>query len=182
MIQSMAMLAVFLALLAVQDWDRADRETKRLPPASVVSLPNAIRADLERRGCTIPQPALATEPMNVIRGQFTRKGQVDWAVLCSLERISSILVYRGGSTKDVADIEKAGDAGFLQVIGPNDQIGFSRGITVATSKHILEHYRNHGGPKPPPLDHDGIEDAFIEKGSSVLYWYQGRWLTLQGSD
>ena len=73
MIQLIAMLAVLLALLAVQDWDRADRETKRLSPASVVSLPSAIRADLERRGCTIPQPALATEPMNVIRGQFTRK-------------------------------------------------------------------------------------------------------------
>jgi hypothetical protein len=35
---------------------------------------------------------------------------------------------------------------------------------------------------PPPLDHDGIDDGVVEKGSSVWYWYRGRWLELTGSN
>ncbi|PYR66590.1 MAG: hypothetical protein DMG20_12690 [Acidobacteria bacterium] len=40
----------------------------------------------------------------------------------------------------------------------------------------------YGGPKPPPIDHLGINDVFIEKASVVWYFYQGKWLQLQGAD
>jgi hypothetical protein len=40
----------------------------------------------------------------------------------------------------------------------------------------------YGGPKPPPLDHEGISDIFIGKASVVWYWYRDRWLKLQGAD
>lgn len=35
---------------------------------------------------------------------------------------------------------------------------------------------------PPPPDHDGIKDIFVEKASVVLYWHGGRWVKLQGAD
>ena len=34
----------------------------------------------------------------------------------------------------------------------------------------------------PPIDQDGINDAFVEKASSVKYWQQGKWRDLQGAD
>jgi hypothetical protein len=55
-------------------------------------------------------------------------------------------------------------------------------LCVATPRYIRDHYREYGGPKPPALDHDGINDLVIEKGSLVWYWYQNRWLELQGAD
>ena len=49
-------------------------------------------------------------------------------------------------------------------------------------KYIQDHYVRYGGPKPPQLDHDGIDDGFDGKASVVRYWYGGRWLQLQGAD
>jgi hypothetical protein len=32
------------------------------------------------------------------------------------------------------------------------------------------------------IDHNGIDDAFLEKASITWYWYKGRWMQLQGAD
>ena len=42
--------------------------------------------------------------------------------------------------------------------------------------------RPMGGPKPPPIDHQGINDAFLEKASSVHYFHEGKWLRLTDAD
>jgi hypothetical protein len=47
---------------------------------------------------------------------------------------------------------------------------------------ILYDLRARCGPKPPPIDHLGIDDAFLEKASVVHYYYQGKWLQLTGAD
>jgi hypothetical protein len=52
---------------------------------------------------------------------------------------------------------------------------------VADADYIRDRHESSGGPGSPQLDHDGINDVFIEKGSVVWYWYQGRWLRLQGA-
>jgi hypothetical protein len=165
-----------------QDWDSADRATKRLGPAMFVELPAGIRLELVRRGCTIPQPFTAKGPENVIKGRFTSASQTDWAVLCARQRRSAILVFRGGVASDAAELAAEADVTSLQTIDGNGTIGYSRTIAVATSRYIQDHYRRYGGPKPPPLDHEGINDVFIEKASVVWYWYQNRWLRLQGAD
>jgi hypothetical protein len=163
-----------------QDWEKADLATKRLAPATFASLPVGIRRDLETRGCTIPQPFAADRPGNVISGRFTSATKTDWAVLCSVKRVSSILVFRGGLVSSVAELASYPDSTFLQVVGPNDAIGYSRAIVVAPPGYIREH--NRSDPKLPRLDHDGINDVFVEKGSSVWYWDGGRWLELSGAD
>jgi hypothetical protein len=181
-----AVILWLASLSTLQDWERADRETERLPPAAFPSLPPDIRTDLERRGCTIPQPFGGGDPRNVISGAFTRAGDVDWAILCSVRRVSTILVYRAGSIRNVDRIGTGPDSAFLQVVTRDRQgnpvAGYSRAIVPADAKHIMEHHRDFGGPRPPPLDHDRIEDNFVEKGSSILYWHRGRWLTLTGMD
>jgi hypothetical protein len=119
--------------------------------------------------------------MNIVSGNFTSRRQVDWAALCSRERVSVILVFRGASTTDVAELARQPDRDYLQTVG-GGAIGFSRGLGVASATFIREHHDPRSGTPLPPLDHDGIDDRFIGKGSIVWYWSGGRWLQLAGSD
>ena len=163
------------------NWDTADLATVRLAPDVFPDLSKGVAADLSRRGCLIPQPWLASEPANVVYGRFTVPGQVDAAVLCSIERVSSILVYRGNSTDDVAKLATVADRGYLQDVG-GDRIGFSREIRVADAKRVRDAHASHGGPEPLRADADGIEDFHLEKASSIWLWHDGKWFELAGSD
>jgi hypothetical protein len=175
------LVSVTIASSGAQDWNAADRATRRLAASAFAGLPPAIDKELVRRGCTIPQPFTAARPANVIRGRFTSATQTDWAVLCSIRRTSSILVFPNGSASGVVELAAEPDINSLQEIG-NGAIGYSRTLGVADPRFIRDQYERYGGPKPPPLDHDGINDIFIGKGSLVRYWDGGRWLELTGSD
>src|SRR5262245_35348723 len=102
------LLVIALRLLLqqpqVDEWNRADPVTVRLEPDVFSMLPVAVRSDLKKRTCTIPQPFTSGRPQNVIRGRFFTTAGADWAVLCSRDRISSILVYRGGSADSVVEL------------------------------------------------------------------------------
>jgi hypothetical protein len=168
------------------DWDGADRETLRLPPSAFPELPEAVAEELRRRGCRIPQVEPSDwlgGPHNVISGQFKQPGQTDWAVLCSIERLCSLLVFWNGSAENIEDLSGGGhpDRGCLQGIG-GDRIGFSCLIGPVGESYILEHRERYGGPEPPPIDHEGINNAFVGKSSVVRYWHEGEWLKLQGAD
>jgi hypothetical protein len=162
-------------------WAQADEVTVRLSPGAFPDVPSAVAAELVRRGCLIPQTYGDRRPHNLISGRFMSSASTDWAVLCSRNRTSSLLVFQAGSPDTVIELAETPDANWLQGIGAG-AIGFSRAIGVASPAYILEHYQRYGGPTPPPLEHDGINDAFIEKASVVWYWYGGRWLELQGAD
>ncbi len=178
----LAVLQSAAAHASAQDrWDRANAATPRLLPSAFPELPAAVREGLEARDCRIPQTYGEDEPHNVIEGQFTEPGQFDWAVLCSRNDTSRILVFRGGLADAVDELHPVSDRNYLQVIG-NGRIGFSRFLAVADSAYIHKNFERYGGPTPPPLDHEGIADVFLEKASQVWYWYVGRWLQLQGAE
>lgn len=164
-----------------KDWEAAERAIVRLEPAAFKDLPQAVRDDLDRRQCTIPQSDLDAAPHNVIRGRFTSGKQTDIAVLCSVKGLSTILVFRGGSTKEVAELAPKEDKDFLQTTGRNT-IGFSRAIVVASPARIRAYREAFGGAPLPRLDHDGVDDAFVGKSSVVRYWFGGKWLELPGAD
>lgn len=73
------------------------------------------------------------------------------------------------------------DRVFLQGISPG-QVGYSRQISAVRRDFITRHYRVYGGTKPPPINHEGIDDAFVEKASTTWYFYKGKWMKLTGSD
>jgi hypothetical protein len=176
-----ASTALCRAQIPASSWENADRQVVRLSPKAFPELPSNLRADLERRGCTIPQVPMIDGRQNVIKGEFSKTGQTDWAVLCSIDRISSILIFWNGSNLKPAEIETAPDQDRLQGWG-GDKIVYSRAITPVGTKFITEHYNAYGGEKPPPLHHQGIDDAFVGKASVVLYLYRGKWLHLSGAD
>jgi hypothetical protein len=90
----------------------------RLPPAAFPDLPANLVQELQRRQCTIPQEATsAKKPNNVIKGEFARPGQTDWAVLCSVKGVSTILVFWNGSEKDPTALVPAADIGYVQGLG-----------------------------------------------------------------
>lgn len=145
----------------------------RLRPSAFPELPAGIVRALERRGCTIPQITIegveTKKPHNVASGEFTRKGQKDWAVLCSRRGRSAIHIFWGRPTKCASVIASQTDSA-------------DRFIGTVDAKYILDHYEAYGGTKPPPLTHEGINDGIAEKASEVLYCYGGKWRVLQGAD
>ena len=163
-------------------WRVAAQTIRRLPAASFPQLPPGVRSELAVRGCSVPQSFTSGRPHNVIAGSFARAGQVDWAVLCSRQDSSSVLIFWGGVVGEPpTEFPRTADAGFLQGIGEG-RIGYARVLSVARPRQIREYAAAFGGPLPKALDHDGVEDAFAEKASVIAYLEEGRWLALTGAD
>jgi hypothetical protein len=162
-------------------FDEAERQIVRLTPTAFPDLPAGVVRELERRGCTIPQEASSRRPNNIIKGEFARRGQTDWAVLCSVNGISTILVFWRGVGVSPAVLAPVEDRHYLQTI-TETEIGYSRGISVVGREYILQNHRAFGGPTPPPINHHGIDDAFVGKASVTWYFYGSKWLSLCGAD
>jgi hypothetical protein len=163
------------------DWDAAARNIRRLPVSAFPGLPASVAAVLTARQCTIPQPFGDRRAHNAIRGEFFAKGEMSWAVICSVDGRSSILAFRNNHDASPAVLAMAEDRGYLQGIG-GDEIGFSREILPVGQSAIMSYYRAFGGPQPPSIDHSGIDDAFVGKASVIWYYYRGKWMALQGAD
>jgi hypothetical protein len=71
------------------------------------------------------------------------------------------------------------DRSYLQV-GAGGRILFSRKIEPASRSYILTMHQRFGGEPPPELDHDGINDIVLGKGSTIRYCSDGKWLELTG--
>ena len=164
-----------------EQWAKAAQAIRRLPPAAFPHLPPTIRQALEQRGCTVPQTFIDPGPHNVVRGHFARPRQTDWAELCSRQDTSVELVFWSGRATAPASLNAAPDATFLQGIG-GGAIGFSRLLSVAGASRIRRYAKEQGGRLPTRMDHDGLEDAFAEKASTIAYWEAGKWLSLAGAD
>lgn len=156
---------------------------ERVPPAAFPQLPKNVVRRLQARRCTIPQTDLEPRPNNVISGEFAKKGQTDWAVLCSRGGVSSILVFWDGSRESPAELARVPDDAYW-LGNAREGSHYYRHLMVADRDYILVHYKEYDRSKkaPPPITHDGIDDGFLEKGSEVFYYYRGKWLELPGAD
>ena len=168
----------------LENIEKADTETVRLSPTAFPELPRGIVTELQRRGCTIPQVPMVRGRHNVIKGEFLRPGQTDWAVLCSVSRVSSILVFWNSAASNPSEIATSKDRDLLQGWAEHKMV-YSWMIAPAGKKYIVEHrerYKAHGIAVPPSIDHQGINDGFFGKASVVRYFYRGQWLALAGAD
>jgi hypothetical protein len=148
--------------------DEAERHIVRLQPTAFPELPRNIVRELQRLGCTIPQVAGFNKRQNVIQGEFAKPGQKDWAVLCARAGFVELYIFWNGRELKTVGRWPLGEP-------------FETAIAPVSRKYILDHYRAYGGPKPPPIDHQGIECS-SGMASSIFYFYKGKWLTLQGAD
>jgi hypothetical protein len=174
--------ALSLPAQTTDAWQVAARSIRRLPPDSFPQLPPVARSALKARDCRVPQSFTSKHPHNVVAGSFAHAGQRDWAVLCSRQDSSSVLIFWGSSeVRAPAEFPRAYDGAFLQGIGEG-RIGYSRVLAAASPAQMREYAVSFGGTLPKVLDHDGLEDAFAEKASVVSYLEAGRWLALTGAD
>ncbi|MBO6793985.1 MAG: hypothetical protein JJ895_08745 [Balneolaceae bacterium] len=170
-------------LYAQSDIDSLNSSIVRLSPDAFTQLPVMIREDLKKRECTVPQ-LFQEMGSNVIHGHFYNAKQTDWAVLCSINGTSSILVYQNDRTDSVKSFASEKDDLFLQSMGMKPKIyAFSRNLEIADTSMIRKLYFYYDdGPELPPLNHVGINDQFYNKGSSIWYYHKGNWIELPGED
>lgn len=182
---------------------------KRLQPPEVAAeepgLPAEFVEKLNTRGCTIPQfdtsedattsadaaaPQPTKEPTNVIHGEFARRGQQDWAVLCSNGKTSTIVIFWGKPTACPASLARLDDAHYLKAglkpasnPGPNagkdKKLHYSRSIR-ALEQNDLDDRPGLAGLKP--LSHQGIDDRFVGKSSAFFYCNEGKWRIFPAKD
>jgi hypothetical protein len=158
-----------------------------LSPDSFPNLPKPVRDSLVSRRCQIPLPGAARA--NVITGAFTAKGAVEWAVLCSVRDTSQILILNARNGIVVDSLIRSGDLGWIQGNGNNTKL-FSRMIAVVPMSQLnvvpadttREDVVYYGAFLPKPIDHDGIDEAFLDKASETYYFAQGRWFSVGSSD
>jgi hypothetical protein len=168
-----------------RDWQARAEEAigkiRRLPVEAFPDLPTTVAGVLRARNCRVPQPSPDGAPRNVIHGEFFAQGEAGWAALCSVNNLTTLLAFRNDRDRNPDTVTTSEDRVHLQGLGGN-QIGYSRQIIAAGRDFIMRHYRAYGGPAPPPIDHHGIDDAFLGKASITWYFYQGKWLQLAGAD
>jgi TonB family protein len=169
----------------LQSWQAA----RKLPPSSFPDLPTAFRAELEGRGCTIPQGPWTPEPNNVIRGEFARKGQTDWAALCAQGDQIAIVVFWGEPTACPSEVgtSSAAEAEYFGGDGEGN-VKLVRSISRVTRQEIMDLLQptEAGGsswvtkpPEYPGLDHLGIGDEPGNYSSYVHYCSHGTWFELE---
>lgn len=148
-------------------------------PNQLKGVPSNVVIELKKLGCLIPQGIL--DHTNVIEGEFAIPGQKDWAALCSTKGSSHIHIFWGGPNTCPSVIAERPDKDYLykQSSGTRE---YYRGLGKVGEKFIMEHYEAYGGPKPPPITHDAIDDRWLEKASVFHYCHQGKWLELTGAD
>jgi hypothetical protein len=145
---------------------------RRLPLSAFPQLPAAIRREATRRGCAVPQSNETRDPHNVVRGEFTGSGVDGWALLCSREKASAILVCVDGARVACETVAESPDASWMQKL-EGESLAYSRLLLKVSAG------RSQDGVT---LRQDAIEDAFAGKASDVWYRDRGRWRRLMGAD
>ena len=184
-ISTAIVLTVLAALSAsgeeIDVWEQADENVVRLKPSSFAVLPDRIREYLTDRGCRIPQTPFRSHPHNVASGELRGLGKDDWVVLCSIDRKSALLVFWGGSPDSISQIAPwSDDKAWLQT--GSESVDYSRVISIADVEQIVSYSKSYNQTLPVNAEHDGVDEGFDGKASSVHYWHDGKWLQLQGAD
>ena len=151
-----------------------------LPLSSFPGLPPAVVAQLDQRKCMVPQTYEAHAPENVFHGALERKGSDDWAVLCSVNGITTLYVFFQSQFTAPIALRHQRDTEWLgsEVLGV---YGSAWGIALRRPSQFPI-ARSSAFANRSNLDHDGIEDAFVEKSSATHYFQDGSWITLESPD
>lgn len=150
-----------------------------LPVASFPNLPAQAAAQLQSRGCMIPQTFEAQQPENVIEGAFHAPGAQDWAALCSVSGVTTLYVFFAGRYSTPSMVRSQPDTAWLGHEPGSSVYGSAWGIGTRTLADLRQSANVQASF---PLDHDGIEDSHLEHSIQVQYFHQGQWVVLLSND
>jgi hypothetical protein len=154
---------------------------RRLPVSSFPNLPPAVQEQLNRRSCLIPQSYEARQPENVVHASLERPGSSDWAVLCSTQGTTSLLVFFGSGSKQPFTLASALETERLQSHGSAGVLGFNWAIDPASPQDIHEAQLGMRHP-PPRLDHDALADSDIEQRTVYHFYLSNAWTFIDTQD
>jgi hypothetical protein len=139
--------------------------SEAIPQAISTNLPTDVQAKVQRLGCQIP------EDQSIARGHFERADATNWAVLCSKEGTTVLVVFADGGPLGSTAIHRTfnGDGQRLTV----------RHVSAVDRRFILKHCSS-ARQKVAIIDHQGILDGFNR--SVVHYYFQGRWIAFPVTD
>ena len=158
---------------------RLEKYRIRLRPiTSFPNVPLPVVAQLDQRGCMIPQSFEAQRPENVIHGSFEGPGTSDWAVLCSVHGMVSLLVFFGSNPEHPYTLASEPETERLQTYDLSQSLGFNWGIDRASPGDVSES-QTRIFPPPPPLTHDAIADSVVEHSTIYHYYSHGAWTLVQ---
>lgn len=160
---------------------QAPYKIRHLPVSSFPELPPAIADQLTQRGCLIPQTFLARRPENVIHGSFRGPGSFDWAILCTVQGTTSLLVFFADAPDQPVTLASAPELQRLQVHFGTDVLGFNWGIDPASPERI--HQAQSGlTPRPAKPDHDALADSVLDRNTIYHYFKNGAWTLVETTD
>ncbi len=148
-----------------------------LPITAFPELPQPVVAVLNDHHCLVPQTYEARRPENVIHGAFEKQGSDDWAALCAVNGTTTLYVFFQSHPGEPIALRQQRNIDWLgaEVVGA---YGSAWGIALRRPSHIpvAKSDQLH-----PPLDHDGIEDSYIEKSTTIHYFQDGSWVTVDAN-
>jgi hypothetical protein len=154
---------------------------RHLPLSSFPDLPAAIRAQLNLRGCLIPQTYEAHRPENVVHASLERPGSSDWAVLCFAQGTVSLLVFFGNGSSQPYTLASAPETARLQTHDLSGVLGFNWGIDPASPQDV--HDAQLGMRRPPPrIDHDALADTLVDRRTVYHFYLKSAWIVLEMQD
>lgn len=154
---------------------------RRLPVSSFPALPAAVQAELNGRGCMIPQTYEAYRPENVIHADFEGRNARDWAVLCAAQGTVSLLVFFDGGSQPPSVLASAPETERLQAHDPSGVLGFNWAIDPASPSQVAEAQRGMF-PRPPVLDHYAVADTIVEHRTIYHFYAKGAWTLVKLPD
>ncbi|HLJ75934.1 MAG TPA: hypothetical protein VKT75_00900 [Acidobacteriaceae bacterium] len=159
--------------LQTPDGRRVVYRIRLLPVASFPDLPPEVASVLDRIGCMIPQTFEAQQPENVIEGAFRAPASRDWAALCSVHGRTTLYVFFDGHYNSPEPLRSQADTLWLGAEPGSSVYGSAWGIAVRGVADLRQNRQWHGAAH---FDHDAIEDARLERSTSLHYWQMGEWL------
>jgi hypothetical protein len=150
-----------------------------LPVSSFPDLPGAVAAELNRRGCMIPQSFEAKQPENVIHGAFRAAGSSDWAALCSSQQTTTLYVFFAGQAESPIALRSQPDSAWLGTEPGGSVFGSAWGIA---DRSVAELRSTPAIRRGLTIDHDAIDDARLERSLAIHYFEAGRWVNLRPDD
>jgi hypothetical protein len=146
-----------------------------LPVASFPDLPPAVAGQLGLRQCMIPQSYEARGPENVIHGAFRGAGAEDWAALCSVRGVTTLYVFFGEQSDAPVALRTQRDTEWLGAEPGSTIFGSAWGIALSRESELRASPQMR---RVLHVDHDGIDDAHLERSSTVRYYQDGHWLSI----
>ena len=155
--------------------------SRTFDPSAFSAIPKEVVTFYKEAKCQIPQSGMP-KPNNLIYGAFAKSGQKDWAALCLDGTHSKILMKWGGPTTCPSEVSRDENSRYVSNLS-DGTTELTRGLEkIPYSSANVGRTKFEGDGKFRNFKHDAMNDAIIERTSTVLYCNSGKWITAAGAD